>query len=125
VLRRLVRDLGFPAELRECPIVREADGLAMSSRNGYLSADERKEAVRLSRNLKRVKERVERGEVDIAAIEGEAAADLAAAQWVVDYVAVRRRSDLAPPSPGDRELVVLGAASLGKTRLIDNLEIGA
>ena len=123
VIRAMVRQLGFAIEIVAAETVREADGLAMSSRNGYLTREERAEAVRLNRDLRQVKERAERGEPDLAAVARAAQDDLAAAAWAVDYVAVRRRTDLAPPAGADRELVVLGAARLGKTRLIDNLEI--
>jgi pantoate--beta-alanine ligase len=95
----------------------------MSSRNGYLTREERVEATRLSRNLTRIKELVEKGERDFARLTAEATADLTAHGWKVDYVALRNRVELMPPGPGDRDLVVLGAAWLGKTRLIDNLEI--
>jgi pantoate--beta-alanine ligase len=123
VISAMVRQLAFPIEIVAGETVRDADGLAMSSRNGYLDVAQRKEAVRLYRNLAQVKARVENGEGDVAAAARVAEQDLAAAGWAVDYVAVRRRTDLAPPSPSDRELVVLGAARLGKTRLIDNLEL--
>jgi pantoate--beta-alanine ligase len=94
--------------------VREADGLAMSSRNGYLSAAERAEAPRLHQVLHMVKH----GRLD----PGGAVRELAAAGWQPDYVEIRRQSDLGRPLPGQSGLVVLGAARLGTTRLIDNLE---
>jgi pantoate--beta-alanine ligase len=93
--------------------VREADGLAMSSRNGYLSAAERAEAPRLHRVLQKVKQ---------GANPDEALRELTTAGWKPDYIEVRRRHDLAVPEASDRERVVLGAARLGATRLIDNLE---
>jgi pantoate--beta-alanine ligase len=105
--------------------VREPDGLAMSSRNGYLSSEERTEAVRLNRNLRRIKELAEGGARDFGALCAFAIKDLTDAGWRVDYVAVRNRSGLAPPGPSDRDLVVLGAAWLGRTRLIDNVEFRA
>jgi pantoate--beta-alanine ligase len=123
VIRALVQQLNFGIEIVGMETVREPDGLAMSSRNGYLSREERAEAVRLARNLKRVKEGVEDGDRDYRRLEQAALADLADAGWHPDYVAVRRREGLAEPGPDDRELVVLGAARLGKTRLIDNLEV--
>jgi pantoate--beta-alanine ligase len=122
VIRALVRQLNFPIEIVGVDTVREADGLAMSSRNGYLSPAERVEAPRLQRNLARVRERVRGGERDLDAVAGEAAADLAAHGWRVDYVALRDRGSLAPAAAG-RALVVVAAAWLGNTRLIDNLEI--
>jgi pantoate--beta-alanine ligase len=124
VIRQLVRQLNFPIHIVGVETVREDDGLAMSSRNGYLSPDERLEAVRLVQNLRRIKEQVEGGSRRHQRLEEMAASDLTVAGWEVDYVALRNRADLAPPKPTDTELVVLGAAWLGKTRLIDNLEIG-
>jgi pantoate--beta-alanine ligase len=125
VIRALVRQLNFPIEIVAGETVREPDGLAMSSRNYYLSADERREAVRLNRALRRVKDAVAGGSRDFASLTREAAQDLEHAGWRVDYIEVRNRGDLAVPRSDDRELVVVAAASLGKTRLIDNLEIDA
>jgi pantoate--beta-alanine ligase len=113
VVRAMVRQLNLPIDVLAGETVREADGLAMSSRNAYLGAAERAEAPRLQRVLQKVSNGMACG----AAVQ-----ELAAAGWQPDYVEVRRRSDLAPPLGGDRELVVLAAARLGGTRLIDNLE---
>jgi pantoate--beta-alanine ligase len=125
VLSALERQLNFGIRVVGAETVREPDGLAMSSRNGYLSPEERAEAVRLQRNLKHIRREVEAGSRDFARLCEVASADLASHGWKVDYVAVRERQRLVPPSPGDRELVVLAAARLGTTRLIDNLEIEA
>jgi len=125
VIRALVRQLNFPVAIVGGPTLREADGLAMSSRNGYLSSEERVKAVQLSRSLAQVKEAIEAGAKDGGALARAAAESLAGKGWKVDYVALRNRVTLEPPATGDRELVVLGAAWLGKTRLIDNLEIDA
>ena len=124
VIRALVQQLNFGIEIVGVETVREPDGLALSSRNGYLSPAERAEAVRLGRVLRGVKEKVEQGATDYDALTRAAAGELAAHGWRVDYVALRRRSDLMPPAAGERELVALAAAWLGKTRLIDNLETG-
>jgi pantoate--beta-alanine ligase len=114
VVRALARQLNLPIEIIEGETVREADGLAMSSRNAYLSAAERAEAPRLHALLK---------EVASGVLSADQAVNrLLTAGWKPDYVEVRRRRDLAPPAAGDRERVVLGAARLGETRLIDNLE---
>jgi pantoate--beta-alanine ligase len=113
VVRAMVRQLNLPIDIVAGETVREADGLAMSSRNFYLSAAQRAEAPRLQRVLHKVTSGV---------ACSEALEELAAAGWKPDYVEVRRRSDLAPPQSGDRERVVLAAARLGTTRLIDNLE---
>jgi pantoate--beta-alanine ligase len=114
VVRETVRQLNLPVEIVAGDTLREPDGLAMSSRNEYLSKQERAEAPRLYRVLQDVaKKRVS---------SGKAMAVLADAGWKPDYVEVRRRSDLALPQTGDRELVALAAARLGTTRLIDNVE---
>jgi pantoate--beta-alanine ligase len=114
VIRHMVRQLDLPVEVVAGETVREADGLAMSSRNGYLSAAERAEAPRLYRTLQEV--------AGGRLTPGLAVQALQAAGWKPDYVEVRRRGDLAAPAGSDRELVVLAAARLGQTRLIDNLE---
>ncbi|HEX4943781.1 MAG TPA: pantoate--beta-alanine ligase [Usitatibacteraceae bacterium] len=125
VIRALVRQMNYPIAIVGVETRREPDGLAMSSRNGYLSSEERTGAVRLSQNLKRIKVLVESGRHDYEALCADATRDLTAAGWRVDYVAVRNQSGLARPEAGDRDLVVLGAAWLGRTRLIDNLEFRA
>ena len=113
IVRGMVSQFDLPITLLAGETVREADGLAMSSRNAFLSPAERAEAPRLHRVLQATR----------TPADGERAMrELAAAGWAPDYVEVRRRIDLAPPQAGDRELVVLGAARLGGTRLIDNLE---
>jgi pantoate--beta-alanine ligase len=101
---------------------RAEDGLAMSSRNGYLNAEERQQAVLLSQCLKTVADGIRSGRSDYAALEAQAMSALASAGWKPDYVVARRRVDLQAPQPGDA-LVVLAAAKLGNTRLIDNLEV--
>ena len=123
VIRGMVRQLNLPVEILAGETVREADGLAMSSRNHYLSPAERAEAPRLARALSALRDRVAGGKPALAALCESALRELASAGWRPDYVEVRRRLDLAPPSPEDRDLVVLAAARLGSTRLIDNLEI--
>src|SRR5574337_878748 len=122
VIRNMARELNLAVEVIPGETVRAADGLALSSRNGYLSAAERAEAPRLFRLLNHIRAALQRGERDFLKLETEATADLAAHGWKPDYVAIRRRLDLQAPHPGD-SLVVLAAARLGSTRLIDNLEI--
>ena len=122
VIRELVAQLNYPVRIVGVETRRDPDGLAMSSRNGYLSAPERAEAVRLTRNLEAVVAAIRSGRRDFDALCESATADLTGAGWRVDYVAVRNRSRLAVPQAGDRDLVVLGAAWLGRTRLIDNRE---
>ena len=114
VVRSMVRQLALPVAVVAGETVREPDGLAMSSRNGYLSPAQRAEAPRLYRTLKDLAS----GKLD----PEQAVRQLASAGWKPDYVEVRRRADLAPPQSGEGNLVVLGAAKLGETRLIDNLE---
>jgi pantoate--beta-alanine ligase len=114
VVRALVRQLDLPVAIVAGETVREPDGLAMSSRNAYLTAAERAEAPRLYRLL----QEVAAGRSD----PHRAVQTLARAGWKPDYVEVRRRGDLAEAQAHDRELVVLAAARLGQTRLIDNLE---
>ncbi|MDD3354679.1 pantoate--beta-alanine ligase [Zoogloea sp.] len=122
ILSNMVRELALPIEIVPGETTRADDGLALSSRNGYLSLEERAEAPRLHRQLLRIREHILAGEQDHLHLETEAMADLAAHGWQPDYITVRRRSDLQTPAAGD-SLVVLGAARLGQTRLIDNLEI--
>jgi pantoate--beta-alanine ligase len=114
IVRRMARQLDLPLDIVAGETVREADGLAMSSRNGYLSAAERTEAPRLARTLREVAA----GRLSAP----QALQALRDAGWQPDYVEVRRSADLAAPRAGDRARVVLGAARLGATRLIDNLE---
>jgi len=114
VVEAMVRQLNLPIEISAGETVREADGLAMSSRNGYLSKAERAEAPRLRRVLQEVSGK--------KLSPDEAVALLAKEGWKPDYVEVRRRADLAVPQHGEKNLVVLAAARLGSTRLIDNLE---
>ena len=124
VIRYLVRDLAFPIELLAAPILREADGLAMSSRNQYLSAAERPAAAGIQRCLQSMRQASQAG-TPRALVEAEAAKRLAGEGFEVDY-AVVRRPDLAEPASGeDGPRVALVAAKLGRTRLIDNLEFDA
>jgi pantoate--beta-alanine ligase len=123
VLKNMVRQLALPIDIILADTVRAPDGLALSSRNGYLSALERQEAVHLSQSLKRVHTELAAGKRDFQRMELQEMALLAGRGWQPDYIAVRRQSDLQPPHADDRSLVILGAARLGVTRLIDNLEI--
>ena len=123
VIRALDRQLNFGIEIVGAETVRDTDGLALSSRNGYLCAQERAKAPQLQRELKKIKDALEAGSRRFDRHDELAAAALTMAGWKVDYVALRTQADLAPPKPHDTKLVVLAAAWLGKTRLIDNLEI--
>ena len=123
VIRRMTEDLNIPVRIVGVPTVRESDGLAMSSRNGYLSAEERARAPALYRALQDTAAVLRAGSRDFAELEGQAANTLQAAGLRPDYFSVRRASDLLPAQPTDRQLVVLAAAYLGRARLIDNLEV--
>ncbi|MBV6417246.1 MAG: Pantothenate synthetase [Steroidobacteraceae bacterium] len=123
VIRRMAADLCFPITIIGAPTVREPDGLAMSSRNQYLAEAERAVAPAIHAALAEAASALATGAADLAALEHAGAARLAAQGMQVDYFTVRRRLDLEPPVPADRELVVLAAARLGKARLIDNLQV--
>jgi len=122
VLRDMVKQLALPVEIIPAETVRAKDGLALSSRNAYLSPAERSEAPRLYRTLWEVRESLLAGQLDYPKLEAQARARFNE-KWGVDYVAIRRQSDLQPPSSRDHALVILAAAKLGKTRLIDNVEV--
>ncbi|OQS41780.1 pantoate--beta-alanine ligase [Chromobacterium haemolyticum] len=123
VIRAMVDDLNSPIEIVPVDTGRADDGLALSSRNGYLSAEERAEAPRLYRNLTQVRQRLQDGDHDYAALEQAARDDLDQAGWIVDYVEIRQADTLAVAHAGEKRLVVLAAARLGRTRLIDNIEV--
>ncbi|HUA89574.1 MAG TPA: pantoate--beta-alanine ligase, partial [Steroidobacteraceae bacterium] len=121
VIRRMVADLCMPIEIMGAPTVRDADGLAMSSRNQYLSAAERGLAPTIYATLKAAVGRLEAGDADFSGIERAGFRALEQAGLRPDYFAVRQASDLAAPAAGARELVVLAAARMSKARLIDNV----
>jgi len=128
VVRNMCRQFQLPVEILAHETVRDTDGLALSSRNRFLSAEERARAPALYAALKGLQQQLRQGDVvDFQALERDAAAQLASDGWAVDYVALRRQRDLIRPEPADlargEPLVALAAAKLGATRLIDNLEI--
>jgi pantoate--beta-alanine ligase len=127
VIRRMAQQFALRTEIVAGETARAADGLALSSRNGYLSEAERAEAVQLSRCLQDLRTALQRGGTDLAALEAQAVQTLSQRGWQPDYLTVRRRHDLLPPTVeqilAGEKLVALGAAKLGRTRLIDNLEI--
>ncbi len=123
VIRNMTRQLAMPIDIIGGETVRAEDGLALSSRNGYLSAAERTEAPRLYRLLNNIRAAIRGGANDLAELEAQAIGELAAAGWKTDYVAVRQQADLAVPKGVDVPLVVLAASRLGATRLIDNIEV--
>ena len=123
ILQGMAADLNFRVEIVPVDIGRAADGLALSSRNQYLSEAERKQAPQLYRELQAIARAVENGNRDYAALEQQAATTLKQVGWQVDYVEIRHAGNLQVAHVGDSELVVLAAARLGNTRLIDNVEI--
>ncbi len=123
VIRRMVQQFALPIDVVAGPTRRADDGLALSSRNGYLSPAERAEAVQLSKALQAMAASLRAGATDIPALEAHAMEALRTRGWAPDYLVARRRSDLLPPEAVDEPLVLLGAARLGSTRLIDNLEV--
>lgn len=125
VIRRMVRDLNVPVEIRGCPIVREPDGLALSSRNIYLSPSERQAALALSRSLKEAQKYFGGGQTNAAALLKTARNELEKEEnLTVEYVELRDASDLSPVERIDKPVVLALAARIGKTRLIDNTVFG-
>ena len=122
VIRNMVKQFALPIEVVGGETQRNEAGLALSSRNGYLSPAQREEALLLSATLRKIVMALRAGESDVTKLEHDGMLTLRTAGWVPDYVAVRRRADLQPARSGDA-MVVLAAARLGSTRLIDNLEV--
>ena len=123
LIRSMVRELNFPVRIVGAETVRAPDGLALSSRNGYLSEAERAEAPRLYRALGEVARALREGDQDIVALEANACRELESHGWRVDYVSIRDPGTLMPPAEPLDQFVVLGAAWLGNARLIDNIEV--
>jgi len=123
VVRQMVAQLNLPLEIVGAETLRAADGLALSSRNQYLGVEERTEAIFLHLKLVEILQALKNGARDYIQLEKNAVGALAKRGWQVDYVAIRSQATLLGPVPGERELVVLAAARLGKTRLIDNVEV--
>jgi pantoate--beta-alanine ligase len=127
IVRNMSKQFALPTEIIAAETYRADDGLALSSRNMYLSPEERAEAPALFQTLNEVATEVRSGHLDVFELERKAMAKLAGRGWKPDYISIRKRSDLQPPSAGDlaqgEPLVVVTAAKLGITRLIDNLEI--
>jgi pantoate--beta-alanine ligase len=123
LIRQMVRDLDMDIHIEGLPTVREADGLALSSRNGYLTTAERKLAAGLQLTLREVVDALHKSRQDYAALQAEAVQSLASRGFQPDYVEIRRTVDLLPVQVGDENLVVLGSAWLGKARLIDNIPL--
>jgi len=125
IIRDMVDQFALPIRIVPAETVRADDGLALSSRNRYLSPEERREAPRLREAIVQIRDAIMEGDRKFVAMEYAAGALLSRHGWNVDYVVVRTRRGLRRPAPGDSDLVILGAATLGVTRLIDNLEVDA
>jgi pantoate--beta-alanine ligase len=123
LLREMTRQLNLSVEILAAETVRSADGLALSSRNRYLASEERREAPRLYQTLLHLGQEIKDGNTNFHELEKNAAAILDSRGWKVDYVAVRQQQTLQPALAGDERMVVLGAARLGRTRLIDSVEV--
>ncbi|RXS42592.1 pantoate--beta-alanine ligase [Idiomarina sp. 29L] len=122
VIRLMTQDLSLPVDVVGVPTQREASGLALSSRNGYLTAEEKTQATALYKSLQDAKAGLEREE-DFEQVESQAVQQLGKAGFKVDYFSIRNADDLQPASEKDEKWVILAAAFLGKTRLIDNLQV--
>ena len=125
IVRQMVQQFALPIRIFPAETVRAEDGLALSSRNRFLSAEERKEATRLREAILGVRDAILGGDRNFIAMEYAAGALLARHGWHVDYVVVRNQRAVMRPDVNDKALVILGAAKLGQTRLIDNLEVQA
>ena len=125
IIRHMADQFALPIRIIPAETVRAEDGLALSSRNRYLSKQERKEAPRLREAILQIRDAISEGDRKFVAMEYAAGALLSRNGWNVDYVVVRTQRGLKRPSPDDSDLVILGAATLGSTRLIDNLEVVA
>ncbi|OGS93881.1 MAG: pantoate--beta-alanine ligase [Gallionellales bacterium RBG_16_56_9] len=123
IIRQMVAQLNLPIRIVGGETVRAADGLALSSRNQYLNEAERNEATFLYQTLQGIRQAILQGERDFERLQKQAVEVLTARGWSVDYVAVRNQPDLRPASGSQRELVILAAAMLGNTRLLDNAEV--
>jgi len=122
IIRDMVKQLNLPIEIVAGDTKREADGLAMSSRNGYLTAAQRLEAPRLYRALGLLVDAIKQGRTDFSALETQTSQFLTQLGWIVDYISIRSAESMLPAGVNDQRLIVLGAARQGDTRLIDNIE---
>jgi pantoate--beta-alanine ligase len=123
VLRNMVNQFMLPIKIIGGETVRAEDGLALSSRNGYLSPEERAEAPRLQQTLQSIRQAVLSGDQNYEALCKKATENLDSHGWKTDYISIRRQQDLAPAAPSDSDLVIVAASKLGAPRLLDNLEI--
>lgn len=122
IIQDMVKALNLPIEIIAGDTKRESDGLAMSSRNGYLTPAQRQEAPRLYRALGLLVDAIKQGRTDFSVLETQTTQFLTQLGWIVDYISIRSAASMQPAASSDRKLVVLGAARQGNTRLIDNIE---
>lgn len=122
IIRELVKQFNLPIQIIAGDTVRESSGLAMSSRNGYLTPQQKTDAASLNASLKEIVTQIQQGNTDFAGLEQTAAQALNNNHWQVDYISIRSAHTLLPASIQDTQLVVLAAAKIGNTRLIDNIE---
>jgi pantoate--beta-alanine ligase len=122
IIQDMVKALNLPIEIIAGDTKRESDGLAMSSRNGYLTPAQRLEAPRLYRALGLLVDAIKQGRTDFSVLETQTTQFLTQLGWIVDYISIRSAASMQPVASSDRKLVVLGAARQGNTRLIDNIE---
>ena len=122
IIKELIKQFNLPITIIAGETVREASGLAMSSRNGYLTTEQRNQASQLNSALQGIVNKVNSGNINFNQLEQEAKATLTSQGWLVDYISARSAQTLMPATSADNRLVVLGAAKLGSTRLIDNIE---
>jgi pantoate--beta-alanine ligase len=122
IIRELVRQFNLPIDIIAGDTIREPSGLAMSSRNGYLTPDQKSDAAALHACLRDIANHIQQGNTDFTVLEQAAAQNLNKKGWVTDYISVRATNTLLPASVQDTRLVVLAAAKIGNTRLIDNIE---
>ena len=122
IIRELVNQFNLPIEIIAGDTVREASGLAMSSRNGYLTEEQKVQAAQLYKMLEGIVSRVRNGMADLTVLADAASLALKQLGWDVDYVSIRNQTTLMPATPQDQQLVILAAAKLGTTRLIDNID---
>lgn len=123
VIRALVKQFNLPIQIIAADTMRESSGLAMSSRNGYLSDAQKQQATQLYQSLEQIAQALKAGHADWGALLGDAKQTLMQAGWQVDYLEIRNALNLTPALPIDKDCVVLVAAKIGNTRLIDNLEM--
>lgn len=123
IVNKMVMQLNLPIKIIACDTVRALDGLALSSRNCYLNENQRIESTRLYQSLTQIKNSIEKGNVNFKKLQDDAIKKMKQHNWNVDYIAIQQRDTLEPATVNDKELIVLGAAWLGNTRLIDNIEI--